>query len=62
VSAHHLIATVRFMSGVPPYPAVPVAVSPLFPGLILPNVRELATLWTFKLLLGPPQLYHLKGF
>jgi hypothetical protein len=40
---YHFNANVRFNRGVPPYPAVPVAVSPFDPGLILPKVRELAT-------------------
>src|SRR5436305_1154691 len=60
--SYHFTATTIFNSGVPPYPAVPVAVSPLFPGLILPKSRALAALCTFRLVLGPPQLYHLKGF
>jgi hypothetical protein len=40
---------------------VPVAVSPLDPGLILPEVKAMAALSTFRLVLGLPQLYHLKG-
>src|ERR1017187_5169047 len=60
--AYHFNAIVKFKRGVPPYPAVPVAVSPFDPGLILPKVKALAALWTFRLVLGPPQLYHLKGF
>ena len=41
-AVYHFNATVRFNRGVPPYPAVPVLVSPFDPGLILPKVKALA--------------------